>query len=275
MPLVSTPLVSVVVPTRNSARTLDACLASVRGQDHPAVELIVVDNHSADGTSEIAGRWADRVIVAGPERSAQRNLGIRAAAGEYVLWIDSDMVLRPAVVSAALATAATAATAAVAIPETSWGEGFFSACRALERSCYVDEPRIAYPRLVRRAVLLELGGFDESLTGTEDMDLRFRLDEAGHQVAVSAEFIDHDEGRLTLRGVASKRAYYGRGLVSFGERHPGAVRAQGTAVLRAYARHLPRLLRHPVLASGMVALRGAEAAGYALAIAHARRERRR
>lgn len=270
----SAPLVSVVVPTRNNARTLAACLRSIRAQDHPAVELIVVDNHSTDGTAEIAREWAHRVIVAGPERSAQRNLGAHAGAGEYVLWIDSDMVLRPRVVSDAVATALATGAAAVAVPETSVGAGFWVACRALERSCYVDEPRLAYPRLVLRSALLGVGGFDESLAGTEDMDLRFRLEEAGFTVSLATEFIDHDEGHLTPWGVAAKRAYYGRGLVSFADRHPGGVRTQAGAVLRSYGRHLPRLLRHPVLAGGMVVLRSAEAAGYAVGLVRGRRARR-
>ena len=52
--------VTVVVPTREAARTLDRCLASVRAQTHPRVELVVVDNHSTDDTVSIAHRHADR-----------------------------------------------------------------------------------------------------------------------------------------------------------------------------------------------------------------------
>src|SRR5579863_8848577 len=55
--------VSVVVTTRNSAHTLEACLKSVRDQDYPATELVVVDNHSTDATLEIARRYAHRVAT--------------------------------------------------------------------------------------------------------------------------------------------------------------------------------------------------------------------
>ena len=73
MPLAE--LVSVVVPTRNAARTLDACLRSIRSQTYGRVELVVVDNHSLDATPEIARRYVDAFETSGPERSAQRNRG--------------------------------------------------------------------------------------------------------------------------------------------------------------------------------------------------------
>ena len=77
-----TPLVSVVVPTRNAGRTVETCLRSIRAQTWPALELIVVDNGSTDATWAVARRHADLALRGGPERSAQRNQGIAHAAGE-------------------------------------------------------------------------------------------------------------------------------------------------------------------------------------------------
>ena len=73
------PLVSVVVPTRNNARTIRPCLQSVRDQTYPHVELIVVDNDSTDETFDVATELADVALTGGPERSAQRNLGIEVS----------------------------------------------------------------------------------------------------------------------------------------------------------------------------------------------------
>jgi arabinofuranan 3-O-arabinosyltransferase len=263
--------VSVIVTTRNVARTLVACLSSIRRQDHAALELIVVDNHSTDGTPEIARRYADVVLTAGPERSAQRNVGVRTASGTWILWIDADMVLEPTVVSRSVQAAAAVGAVAVSIPERTVGPGFWTACRALERSCYLDDPSLFNPRLLRRDYLLSLGGFDETMAGPEDTDLRHRLAAAGAVVAHCDALIDHDEGRLTLSDVVRKRVYYGRSLPAFAAANPGQVGTQAASTVRAFVRHRSRLLADPVHAAGLVALRTVEAGGYAVGAWQGRR----
>jgi GT2 family glycosyltransferase len=254
--------VTVVVPTRNSMRTLAACLRSIRAQDVP-VELVVVDNDSTDGTFELARELADAAVRGGPERSAQRNTGVRHATTEWVLWVDSDMVLPPGTVSSALATASETGADAVAVPEVSVGAGFWTACRALERACYVDDPSLHNPRLLRRELLLGDGGFDPAMAGPEDTDLRLRLRSAGTRTALCPDvLIVHDEGRLTLRSVLTKRVYYGRSLPAFVAKNPGALAGQGAGTLRALVRHRRMLAAHPVRAAGLVLLRALEAAAY-------------
>ena len=269
----SSDLVSVIVTTRNVARTLDACLASIRRQDYPDLELLVIDNHSTDATAEIAHRFADLVLTAGPERSAQRNLGVRSARGDWILWIDADMVLEPAVVSAAVEAASRDDAVAVSIPERTVGQGHRTACRALERSCYLDDPSLFNPRLIRRDFLLGLGGFDESMSGPEDTDLRYRLRQSGAGLTHCDAFIDHDEGRLTIRDVVRKRIYYGQSLPAFAATNPGRVRTQATSTARAFLRHRRRLLADPVHGVGLLALRGMEAGGYAVGAWQGRRAR--
>lgn len=255
-------LVSVIVPTRDNERTIEACLASVRRQTHPAVELVVVDNGSRDGTRATAQRLADRVMSGGPERSAQRNLGIEAATGAWVLWLDSDMVLPPDTIEQALRTAAASGADAVALPERTIGSGFWTACRALERECYLDDPLLHNPRLIRRELLAGDGGFALSMSGPEDADLRLRLRAAGARIELGTVLVDHDEGRLTVRSVVEKRYYYGRSLPAFADRHEGAVSAQGRAVVRSYVRNWRRLAGRPLHAVGMLGLRGLEAGAY-------------
>lgn len=268
------PRVSVVIPTRNVDRTLEGCLASIRRQRYDDLEIIVVDNSSTDRTIEIARRLADLTVTAGPERSAQRNEGIRLSSGEYVLWIDADMLLDEEVVSAAVESAEDRRADAVFIPEASVGEGFWSRCRALERECYVGEPMIEAPRLVRREVFARAGGFRPDVTGQEDAELRMRLLSADAVLARSNVRILHDEGHMTLRGVLRKRYYYGRSLPAYAAAQPGAIRLQTISTVRALGRGWRLLLPHPDLAIGILVLRLSEACAYALGAARALSARR-
>src|SRR5689334_19947205 len=99
------PTVSVVVPVKDSIRTIEACLRSIRAQTWEPVELVVIDNFSTDGTWEVVQELATHAEQAGPERSAQRNLGIERSQGPWVLWIDADMELPPTIVERAVQAA--------------------------------------------------------------------------------------------------------------------------------------------------------------------------
>jgi glycosyltransferase involved in cell wall biosynthesis len=268
-------LVSVVVPTRNNMRTIASCLESVRQQSYEPIELVVVDNSSSDGTAEVASAMADTFTKGGPERSAQRNTGVRLAKGRWLLWLDSDMILPPDAVAAAVDAAEASGAAGVALPERTVGEGFWTACRALERACYLDDPWLHNPRLLRRDYLQSIGGFDLSMSGPEDADLRLRILARGDRIILSPVLVDHDEGRLTVRDVMRKRYYYGRSIPSFSAAHEGGVRKQGLAVLRSYTRHRRRLAEDPAHATGLIALRTLESVAYAAGAWKGRREQRR
>jgi glycosyltransferase involved in cell wall biosynthesis len=266
------PLVSVVVPTRNSARTFGACLESVRVQRSDVVlEVIVVDNDSTDGTWEIAQGGADIAVRGGPERSAQRNLGVARARGEWILWLDSDMLLPAGALHQALDSARREGVDAVALPECTVGTGFWTACRTLERSCYRDQASIHNPRLLRRRTLTRLGGFDPAMAGLEDTNLRHRLRAAGVRWALAPVLVEHDEGRLTLRTVLAKRVYYGRSIPAFAALNPGRLAEQWRATVRAFWHHRRQLSLDPLHAGGLIVLRAAEAGAYALGAWQGRR----
>src|SRR5512143_1076180 len=91
------PPVSVSIVSFNNRQYLDSCLRSVTGQDYPRVEAVLVDNGSTDGSVSFARERfpAVRVIENGANLHFCKghNIGIRSTSGEYVLALNTDVVL--------------------------------------------------------------------------------------------------------------------------------------------------------------------------------------
>ncbi len=250
------PRVSIVVTTRNEATVIESLLRSLREQTHSQLEIILVDNYSTDQTCEISRTYVDQLIQAGPERSAQRNLGARMASGAIVVFLDADMKLEPGVVAEAVALfQAQPGVRLAAIPERSVGHNFWARCKALERDCYVDEPSVMAARVYDRHFFLELGGFDESLTGPEDWDLTQRA-QSRARMLILKQCLWHDEGQIRVGVQLRKKYYYAQSFAGYARKHPAQARRQANLLFRpAYWRHRGELARHPLLAAGMIALR--------------------
>ncbi len=91
------PKISVITVSYNQADYIEACLRSILDQGYPALEYIVVDGNSDDGTVEILERYRDRIstLVIEPDegQSEALNKGFRLATGDIMTWICSDDVL--------------------------------------------------------------------------------------------------------------------------------------------------------------------------------------
>jgi glycosyltransferase involved in cell wall biosynthesis len=87
------PLVSFCIPTLNNESTLDECLDSIRLQDYPRIELVIVDGGSGDRTVEIAKKYTDKIYLdRGPLGSA-RQTGIDRSCGEILALFDADIII--------------------------------------------------------------------------------------------------------------------------------------------------------------------------------------
>ena len=107
-----TPLVSVIVPARDEERTIGRTVAALLAQSYPALEVIVVNDRSADRTGGILRGFDDPrlVVVDGQEppagwlgKPAALHLGSTHAHGELLLFVDADVVYEPDAVAAAVA----------------------------------------------------------------------------------------------------------------------------------------------------------------------------
>ncbi|MFC1753741.1 glycosyltransferase family 2 protein [Thermoproteota archaeon] len=85
-------LVSVNIPTYNSARTLEETLSSVSAQTHDKIEIIIIDSFSKDGTIDIAKKFGAKIFRA-DSLALARKVGVENSSGKYIFLVDSDQIL--------------------------------------------------------------------------------------------------------------------------------------------------------------------------------------
>jgi len=250
-------LVSTVIPTYNSAPYLERCLTSIKNQTYPHIEIIVVDNHSKDKTGQIAQLYGN-VYIKGPERCSQRNYGTSKASGDFFFFIDSDMELEPEVVDECVHEVLNRNIDAIVIPEISVGDGFWTRCKALERSCYIKDSLIEAARFIKKKAFLEVNGYDENLVAAEDWDLSLRIKKAGFSFSRINALIKHHEGRLNLKNTIRKKYSYGLTISRYIEKHKEESKKQFMLIRPSYLRNYKRLLQHPVLTMGFIIMKTCE-----------------
>ncbi len=196
------PACSVVIAAYNAAQSIGATIGSVLAQTSQDFEVIVVDDGSTDDTAAVVQSLADaRVRLYRQENqgpSAARNAAIANATGRYVSTIDSDDLWLPRYLETMVATleqspdAAFAYTDAWALEESS---GRFRRATAMSRSRVTDAPadpasflealirqNFIYGSVTaRREVLEQVGGFNASVSHSEDYELWLRIAAQGYR----------------------------------------------------------------------------------------------
>lgn len=172
--------ISVIIPCRNGTNYLAEAVASVRRQGVEA-EIIVVDDGSTDATAELARSLGCAVFVqsaSGPSRA--RNVGLRMAKGDFIIFLDHDDVLA----DGALATMLAAAECEIDIVASRLRD--FVSPELSEAQAAMLQPReAAYGGLLtgaylfRRCALDELGSFNEVLPSGECVDFLLRCRAVG------------------------------------------------------------------------------------------------
>lgn len=272
--------VSVIIASFNMREDVERCLGSLRARQHELpLEVIVVENGSADGTAELVHERFPEVVLIPLERNlgwtCATNIGLRRATGDRLLLLNADTVIEPEALPRlsrfldnhpnAGVVASTMLNADGTVQETArefpgplnalfgrhswlsrvWPNNRFSRRYLRRDAAGRDEPYevgwvSAAAAMFPRAVLDRVGPLDETFTHWVDADWCLRVKQAGWRVyCVPHAAIYHLEG-------------YGRG-----RKRPRAIIAFHQGAYRLYRKHYVPSAIHPmaILAAGGLALR--------------------
>jgi mycofactocin glycosyltransferase len=234
----SLPTISIVIPVLDRAEELARCLDSIARVDYPAekIEVIVVDDGSRDDSAQVARSRGALVVSSGGTRrgpAAARNVGAARATGELLAFIDSDCSASAGWLSELVPVFRGEKTAAVGglvdgmctASAVDRYEAMMSSLSlgARERFAGPGDDTFYLPScnlLVRRALFLSVKGFEDGMHVGEDVDLTWRLRDAGWTIAyLPAGRILH-EHRSSVRSFMSRRFDYGTSEGTLQKLHP-------------------------------------------------------
>ena len=215
------PRASVVVCTFNGSRTIRQCLEGLEKLRYPNYEVIVVDDGSTDGAGDIALEYNVRVIrTENRGLSNARNLGLAAATEEIIAYLDDDASPDPDWLSYLALTFQRANSAGVGGPNIPFpDDGEVAACIAHapggpthvllsdQEAEHIPGCNMAF----RRDWLQSIGGFDSQFrVAGDDVDVCWRIQEAGGRLGFNPAAMVLHHCRGTLRGFWKQQVGYGK-----------------------------------------------------------------
>ena len=250
------PHVSVVVPARDCAPTLPACLTAVEAQTYRGVlDVTVAVAPSADGTARLLSDTALKLPLQVVDNhagttSAGLNAAVGACDGEVIVRVDAQARLPPDYVERAVATMARTGAANVGGVQrpvggpglagaiaAALGSGFGGGPAAFRRGRREGPADTVYLGVFQRAALAAAGGFDESLERNQDYELNWRLRAAGRTVWLDPALVVDYVPRTGYGALGRQYFAYGAWKRAVLLRHPRSLR--------------PRQLAAPALVAGL------------------------
>jgi len=226
------PKISIITPSYNQGRYIEATIQSVLEQGYPDLEHIIVDGGSSDGTLEILARYPHLTVISEPDRGQADavNKGLRLASGEIIGWLNSDDTYYPGALADAAATIDPATGVFIAMGRcayideqgtptgTEHPSEFVSHRRVVEvwKGYTIPNPAVFF----HRRVYEQCGGLDESLYLTLDYDLfcrytaRFDITVvdrlwATYRLHLTAKSSEQSQGELLEKTMEVSRRYWG------------------------------------------------------------------
>jgi glycosyltransferase involved in cell wall biosynthesis len=215
----SPQLISVVIPVCNAASTLSEQLDALTSQTYVgAWEVIVADNGSMDGSQEIVGRWRGRLpglqlVDASERRGANyaRNVGARAARGDFLVFCDADDVATPEWLTGMAKAAEESDLVGGALdPEALNGKGFVVGKHALPVAHDFLPFAFSANIGVWASVFEDIGGWNEQfLHGGDDVEFCWKAQLAAYQLRFAPNAVMKYRFRSGLREHARQAYEFG------------------------------------------------------------------
>ena len=250
--------IAVIVPAYNAASTIDAQLDALAAQDYTgAWSIVVALQPCTDDTEAVIRRRNDpRVTIVDASRrmgaSAARNDGVASTTASHVAFCDADDIVAPHWLSSLASDPCAEVVVGARVPFV----GEFDPVAIDMSKKYSAKPNSGFLMsvfsntcMVKRDVLLEVGGFDEEFAGIEDIELGFRLQLSGHEVRCAPDADVYYRARSTTWGTWRQRRQWEVGRVALYRRYAsdGMPRSDTREALRDWVWLIARLpgLRDP------------------------------
>lgn len=253
------PLVSVIIPTYNSERTLQECLNALASQHYHNIEIIITDSFSKDRTKEIARQFSD-IIIDAESLALARKKGVELSKGKYILFLDSDQIINPDTVELSVKACEELGFDGVThferskIYKNTLVERLINYDKWIFHSEEDDDPvyGTAEPRFFRADLVKKIDFLDNPPITFELAIINLKMNKMGAKIKFVNAYIYHYE-TFTFSQVFRKFFRYGFYYIPALKRFPNLV-IHHSAPRRTY--FTLRALKHPFLFPGLFVLYG-------------------
>jgi GT2 family glycosyltransferase len=235
------PKISVVVCAYNAEPTMRECLESLTKLAYPCYEAVIVDDGSTDRTGAIADEYPQFKIIHQENLglSAARNVGMVAATGEIIAYLDSDATADPDWLTYLAWRFKTTDHVGVGgpnlpPPEDDWLANCVASSPGSPTHILLDDETAEHipgcNMAFRKEALAEIGGFDTTYTAAgDDVDICWRLQDRGHTIGFSPVAIVWHHRRKTVKSYLKQQMGYGKAEAMLLQKHPDRFNAVGCA----------------------------------------------
>lgn len=259
------PLVSIIIPTFNSGKTLEKCLQSIINQTYKKCEIIIVDANSKDDTIAIAQKMGVNIhIIPEISMAAATNFGFRRSEGRYIYRVDSDVILDDKLIEEAINKCENEDYDGVCIfwlPDASIS--MWARIRRFEKECLIEFPSyvggISYStnvfgaRFLKREVITQIGMIDENIpTAGEDYVLYDKLGKSKYRFATINSRELHQGEPRSIVDIIKKQYHYGTTLLPFFKKNLILGVVQMSPLRNSLIKNWRKFLSHPFLTMGFI-----------------------